>query len=575
MAQYLDHYEEIQAAVPQRSGLFANSLYPLSTFAPDVQDLYIALTVKWLERTNTVTGLRYADDPAVAYVELHNEADIFFYGTDKLVKLYPSYEKYLNDRFARWLAEKYQDDAGLADAWGDGLKRGESIAAKSIFPFQSFRGPMPAPRPIVDRYTFLYEYQNEFYDRYVAAIRRTGFRGLIVSGCWQASDMYGHLLNIAADRRAGFIDRHNYFKGERPMLTAPGSALLSAGMQQVGDRPFGLTEWAGGHVWGAECQPVLGLIGLGLNGWDYSAQFASSSSIVLPDNNGEINGNFDELRATGQHPFIARFLYSGALQQGVNVASRRISMEELYAGRVGFEERFSLLGGANLKTFEGSVPNEALGAGRVTLDLVDEPVEPKVEMSRLDKYWDRAARVIRASNGQIVWDYSSRGFFTVDTPAAAAVIGFGGGRQHELTHVSVRYDNPFANVYLTARNPGQTLVDADQVVIMTLARTANQGDVLEETEMAPLVRDKRDSSARTPEQKRTDYLAHPRLLIEPVRATVILKRTKPCRVYALDHDGCSPAAVREIAVEHTRDGQRFVLDGHRTQAVYYLVAFDT
>jgi hypothetical protein len=30
------------------------------------------------------------------------------------------------------------------------------------------------------------------------------------------------------------------------MLAEPGSALLSAGMQQVADRPFGLNEWAGG-----------------------------------------------------------------------------------------------------------------------------------------------------------------------------------------------------------------------------------------------------------------------------------------------------------------------------------------
>jgi hypothetical protein len=326
-------------------------------------------------------------------------------------------------------------------------------------------------------------------------------------------------------------------------------------------------------VWGAECQPVLGLIGLGLNGWDYSAQFASSSSIVLPDNNGQINGNFDELRATGQHPFIARFLYSGALKEGANVGSRRISMEELYAGNVGFEERFSLLGGANLKTFEGSVPNEALGAGRVTIDIVDKPVEPKVKMSNLDKYWDREKKVIRASTGQIVWDYSGRGFFTVDTPAAAAVIGFGGGSNHELTDVSVQYDNPFANVYLAARRQGQTLADADQVVIMTLARTANQGDILEETEMAPLVRGQRDSRARTPEDKRADYLANPRLLVEPVKANITLKRQDSCRVYALDHDGCKPATAREIRVESTSDGVRFTLDGHQTRTLYYLVEF--
>jgi len=101
------------------------------------------------------------------------------------------------------------------------------------------------------------------------------------------------------------------------------------------------------------------------------------------------------------------------------VSTMKNSVSRLHARNAGFEERFSLLGGANLKTFEGSVPNEALGAGRVTIDIVDNPVEPKVAMTGLDKYWDREKKVLCASNGQIVWDYSERGSFAVDTPAAA------------------------------------------------------------------------------------------------------------------------------------------------------------
>ena len=130
------------------------------------------------------------------------------------------------------------------------------------------------------------------------------------------------------------------------------------------------------------------------------------------------------------------------------------------------------------------------------------------------------------------------------------------------------------NVYVAASIQDQKLADANQVVIMTLARTANQGDILEETEMAPLVRGRRDSRARTPEDKRADYLANPRLLVEPVKAIVTLKWQDSCRVYALDHDGCKPAAASEIKVENTRDGQRFTLDGRQTRAMYYLVDFE-
>ena len=68
MTRYIPNIPEILAAIPKRSGLFANSLYSLQCLAIDVQDFHIALTVKWLNRTNSFTGLRYADDPTLVYV---------------------------------------------------------------------------------------------------------------------------------------------------------------------------------------------------------------------------------------------------------------------------------------------------------------------------------------------------------------------------------------------------------------------------------------------------------------------------------------------------------------------------
>ena len=357
MAKYIPNMPEIRAAIPQRgTGLFTNSLYPLQNFATDIQDYFIALTVKWLNRTNTATGLRYADDPAVAYVELHNEADIFFPGTGKLLQLYPTYTRQMNERFAAWLSKRYQDDAALQAAWGNVLKNDREPRGEEHLPVPQLRRPDAGAAAGGGQLHVPLRVSERVLRSVCRRHPQDRLPGAIVGGCWQAADMYGHLFNIASDRRAGFLDRHNYGGGD--MLSQPGSGLLSAGMQQVGDRPFGLTESGTGRGLGAQCQPIIGLVGLGVQGWDYSAQFASGNSIVLPDNSGQINGNFDELRATAQHPFIGRLLYSGALKEGEQVASRRISMEELYRGNVGFQERFSLLGGANVKAFAGSVPNE-------------------------------------------------------------------------------------------------------------------------------------------------------------------------------------------------------------------------
>jgi len=43
-----------------------------------VQDLMIEMVVHLLEHKNPYTGKTYAHDPALSYIELQNEDDIFF-----------------------------------------------------------------------------------------------------------------------------------------------------------------------------------------------------------------------------------------------------------------------------------------------------------------------------------------------------------------------------------------------------------------------------------------------------------------------------------------------------------------
>jgi hypothetical protein len=118
-------YDEIVENRPKLGGMFGNSLYPLSTFAADVQDLYIEIIVRWLNRRNTVTGLRYADDPALAYVECQNEADVFFY-VGNIVDALPTYKKLFHGYFCDWLKERY---AGLLLRLAEGaLSRRGGIA---------------------------------------------------------------------------------------------------------------------------------------------------------------------------------------------------------------------------------------------------------------------------------------------------------------------------------------------------------------------------------------------------------------------------------------------------------------
>ena len=60
---------------------------------------------------------------------------------------------------------------------------------------------------------FLYELQNEFYARYVQALRTAGYQGEIVSSNWQAGRALSHYYNLHSDALVGTVDRHNYFGG--------------------------------------------------------------------------------------------------------------------------------------------------------------------------------------------------------------------------------------------------------------------------------------------------------------------------------------------------------------------------
>ena len=63
------------------------------------------------------------------------------------------------------------------------------------------------------------------------------------------------------------------------MLTQPGSGYLGSGLQQVVDRPFGLSEWIHVYpnVYAAEGPAIVAAYGMGLQGWDASYEFQSQA----------------------------------------------------------------------------------------------------------------------------------------------------------------------------------------------------------------------------------------------------------------------------------------------------------
>ncbi|MBM4019845.1 MAG: hypothetical protein FJ288_16245 [Planctomycetes bacterium] len=293
---------------------------------PEVQAAHIRLLTNLLEHKNEATGLRYADDPALGFVEIHNEDDAFFNYNKQLAKM-PKTLQVLTERYCDWLKAKYGTHEKLAASWNrDAEEVRTGLAEAAAKDGKEAPGPLsafgkdehldkknleitmhgwwysepswtiPARQHLkwrmMDAARFLFDLQNEYYGKAVKAIRATGYRGAIVtSNWWTSAPGVGHLYNLLSDKTFGVVDRHAYYGGggghrlalgpfnNTPMLRQPGSGLFSRAMMQVEDRPFMISEWLElpPTMWVAEGQFLAGAYGMCLQDWDGIFLFAAAN----------------------------------------------------------------------------------------------------------------------------------------------------------------------------------------------------------------------------------------------------------------------------------------------------------
>jgi hypothetical protein len=158
-------------------------------------------------------------------------------------------------------------------------------------------------------------------------------------------------------------------------------------------------------------------------------------------------------------------------------------------------------------------------------------------------------KVITSATGQLRWDYSGRGFFTVDTPGTKAVVGFADGKAQKLGDVTMTLQCPYASVFLTAAGQTETLATAKTALISAVARNSNSG-------FKVLTFDNRVlENGKGP------------VMLEPIKATITIGTRQIVAVHVLDHDGKRTGKTLQTT------GGNFTIDGARDKALYYEVVF--
>jgi len=533
--------------------------YALMNIAEDCQDLLIETAVNLLNHKNPYTGKTYAEDPALSYVELQNEDDIFFFSTSYVFEKFPTYKKNLMERYTKWLREKYKDQAGLQAAWDGALKADETLEAKNISLFANpwdmsvggLKGKTGGTlQRRLDNAAFYHFVQNKFYSRYVKAIRDTGYKGPLVGSPWEGPSGLPHYYNLKSDYLVGYIDRHNYFEGafEDSALSIPGCGLLSAGFQQFADRPFALSEWVHMYpmAYTAEAPAIVATYGLGLQGWDASYEF---QSMLIPKNLSDtVNNtpwNTDAPSQLGQFPALARMIMRADVKEGQIIGVRNVSPQNLATGKFDFVETVVQHGAhGDVKSFSGDTPIAALAAGRLVARFTDQDT-PSI-FPDMTKY--ESNKSIVSTTKQLTWNYLGKGYFTVNSDGTKAVVGFARDKKLQLGTCSFTVRTPFASIYLTSLEKAKDLTHTKNALITAFARSVNSGFKLSTLD--------------------NKVLAHGEapILMEPVKADIACGRPIAA-VNILDHDGQRTGKTLPVT------GNGFQIDGAREKTMYYEVVF--
>lgn len=546
----------------------------------ELQDLLIEQVQKLLQHKNPHTNLRYADDPAIAFVEAYNEDSALFGGINRVMSQSPTLRERAGRAFFKWLSKKYRTEDAFLDAWGRGalnssplrnqrIPQDESWAEGRIYPVGNpwFFDPdnlntsqRRFKRRLLDTMAFLHDLQNDFYRRFEAALRATGYEGELIASNWQAGRMMSHFYNLHSDAQLGTIDRHNYFGGgarsagvinSASMLSKPGSGMLSSGLQQVADRPFMLSEWI--HVfpneWGAEGPALLGAYGMGLQGWDVSFPFQNSDNGTFSTEIGRQQWDVTAPQFMGMFPAISRQVRRGDVSESSIVHSRNVHLPSLDEQVVGFDE--SVEQRWDVKTFTSDVyPAEALAAVKGVVTFTNSQMEtPALDLAPYVE-----GSTIRSSTDELRWtkgDSSQSGFFTIDTPATQAVVGFADGERLELTDATIEPRSKFAALYLTALSQTGT-IQSDSVLITAMARARNHDQIVVDDTVL-LERGGKDGKG---------------IVLEPVVAEITLKLTGSPTVHILDHIGVKTGEQLDVV-----DGA-FTIDTGRDETPYYLIEWN-
>jgi len=487
-----------------------------------------------LLHVNQYTGLRYADDPVIASVELKNEEGLLYVGFDRTMyaDYPPHYQQQLADRWNEWLRERYPSTAALRAAWVEtgrtGLADGERLDAVAFAPELRHLQDYSKAR-YGDMVRFMSGLVTAYQDEMVEHLRNLGVKCPI-----RDTQIRSRPCQMRAQARMDYADAHSYWNApfDRAMVHTAGGNLITPAFLALVDKPMSVSEYNAfsAHQYRAE-MPLLFAAYAAFQDWDCIVMHSYGGGGGRIDARSlafHYIGTYADSPLLAQFPTAAKVFRNGLVRPGRKTVEVRYSTNQCDSGQ---------------PVSPSFPPETALVHTVRTVDLASlRPMPLQAPFTFQSPYI--------SDTGELRWD-NKTGIVTIQAPQIEAAIGFVGGKSIRLKHLVLKAQTPFAAVSLVALDD-RPLSDSARMLLTAAAQAEN--------------------TAMTWGHDRTEVLnyGYAPVVCEPVEAEVELGGTKSVQVYAL-----GPDAGRRASLNVSRQGNtsRFRLEP-KAATLWYEVTAD-
>ncbi|HEV8246731.1 MAG TPA: CIA30 family protein [Polyangiaceae bacterium] len=523
-------------------------------FDPKLIALQEKLTTQLFSHENPYTKKRYAQDPAIAGLEVINEDSLFWLQKEgEFAITSKHYQGELNRQFGQWLLKKFGNRAALEKRWkesaGQGLGADEDPlkgTVNGVVPFSDDSWKKLSKARAADTLAFYYDTMLSYFQRMEGALRKLGYQGL-VTGSNHWTDLP---LDLKMNAELGFIDRHAYWAhpsggwGYAGVSFEPGAMVKDPNLgiigslvqKRVAGLPYTVTEWqtAAPNDYRIEGLLIMGAIAA-YQGW-HPLEFAFSHDINnKPDAAGTLASNFDVIHQPNFQalwPAVALMFHRGDVKEATQ--SGFLKVDEAALSDPGSHLRsikqwpLAMKGGIDFK------------AGQSAAEL-DKAVQARLKGSR-----------ITSPDGQLSHDPVA-GIFQVNTPRTQGFVGFKPQGKLELANLSVTLDSDFA-VLLASALTDEPIASAKRVLITAAGNAVNSGMKLD------------------PSGGRVADVGKAPILAETIRGGVTLSNLSgsldKVKLFALSPNG---ERVKEVALQKSGNALSFKLEAKNRALSYELV----